>query len=83
MGQMENVKESGTPKIVDFTSLQQAMKNYKKLEDLISWLQTRYPLTNEKEEPFEINGVVVAGALRKEIKSTKSEIIHRDDMVKL
>ena len=75
MGQMENVKESGTPKIVDFTSLQQAMKNYKKLEDLISWLQTRYPLTNEKEEPFEINGVVVAGALRKEIKSTKSEII--------
>ena len=59
----------------DFSSVQQAMKNYKQLNDLVEWLQTRYPLTNEKKEEFKIDDKVMAGALRKNIKITKSAII--------
>ncbi len=59
----------------DYSSVQQAMKNYKQLNDLVEWLQTRYPLTNEKKEEFKIDDKIMAGALRKNIKITKSAII--------
>tara|TARA_R110001592_G_scaffold115723_1_gene316351 strand:+ start:6108 stop:9812 length:3705 start_codon:yes stop_codon:yes gene_type:complete len=65
--------ESNNP---DYTSVQQAMKNYKQVINTVEWLQTRYPLTmDEKGTEFKIGEKLMAGALRKNIKITKSAII--------
>ena len=66
------IEKKNKPKPI---SIAKAMSSYKSIIDLIESLLVRYPLTDDNEKDFILDGVFKAGHKRKNIRSSKSSII--------